>query len=232
MPSLVGSSLMFYHWIVGKGQRHCSGSDRGVILGAEVSNLPGGKVDFFCRMDSDSDSYYVQVLENEKEVEGPLNINVNLNLEESPESPPQGSPSPVPPHPIPVEEPSLGGELRDDGNNFMNCYTQADVLDLKSWAQETRNRLNEEGYVVEAPVISQNFLVFLQENHGKQWELKFLRPAAEPVFEQMTAYVDGYARLTSHNKYLLGGLFETWSVEEKVGKLRLLAESGGLLESD
>ena len=169
-------------------------------------------------------------MENEKEVEGPLNINVDLNLEESPESPPHGSPSPVPPQPIPVEEPSLGWELRDDRNNFMSCYTQADMLELKNWAQETGNRLNGEGYAFEASVIFQNILVFLQEVHGKQWELKFLRPAAETVFEQKMAYADGYARQTSHNEYLLRGLFETRSVEEKVGKLRLLAESGGFLE--
>ena len=48
----------------------------------------------------------------------------------------------------------------------MNLFTQADVVELKNWAQETRNRINEEGYVVEAPAISQNFMVFLQEQYG------------------------------------------------------------------
>ena len=39
------------------------------------------------------------------------------------------------------------------------------------------------GYVVEAPVVSQNFLAYLQEHHGQQSEMKFLRLAAETLFE-------------------------------------------------
>ena len=100
---------------------------------------------------------------------GPLNIQVNLNVEESSESPPPGSPGPVPPQQIPVEEPSPGWELPDDGNNFLNCFTRQDVLDLKNWALETRERLSEEGYVVEAPIIPQNFVRYL-ENYGPQWD--------------------------------------------------------------
>ena len=112
----------------------------------------------------------------------------------------------------------------------MNCYTRTDVLELKSWAQETRSRMSEGGYVVEAPLLSQNFLVYLQGHYGKQWEVKLLQPAAEPFFECSLAYIVGYARLTCYKKYRLRSLFETWAVAERWEKLRMLAESGGFLE--
>ena len=38
-------------------------------------------------------------------------------------------------------------------------------------------------------MLSQNFLAFLIEYHGTQWENKFLRAAAEPLFAQLLAYV-------------------------------------------
>ena len=105
----------------------------------------------------------------------------------------------------------------------MNFYTRADVLELKSWAQETRRRMSEEGYVVETPLLS-------QEHYGEQWEVKFLKPAAEPILECLLAYFVGYARLTSYNKYRLRSIFGTWAVAESWEKLRMLAESGGFLE--
>ena len=185
-------------------------------------------------MDSDSDSFYEESSsDEEQEGTGPININVEVNLEEPPESPPPGPPSPAPapvPQQVPVEEPELGWELPDNGENFLNCFTRQDVLELKNWALETRARLSEEGYVVVAPIISQNFVGYLLENYGPQWELEFLRPAAWPVFERLMAYVVGYAKLTSYNKQLLRGLYYTWSVEERAERLRSLAESGGFLE--
>ena len=84
--------------------------------------------------------------------------------------------------------------------------------------------------MVEAPVLSQNFAGYLLENFGPKWEKDFLRPAAGPLCERMIAYVVDYARLTSYNKQLLRGLYETWSVEERVERLRSLAESGGFPE--
>ena len=154
-----------------------------------------------------------------------------MNLE-SPESPPPQpeAPSPVPPPPIPELELSHGWELPDDGNNFRNYYTRTDVIELKNWGQETRNRVNELGYVVEAPIISQNFSAYLQERHGPQWQAKFLQLAAEPLFERMLAYIVGYAKLTGFNKYRLRSHYETWAVGERTEKLRMLAESGGFPE--
>ena len=80
----------------------------------------------------------------------------------------------------------------------MTCYTRTEVIELKNWAQETRKRMYEEGYVVEARILSQKFSAFFQEHHGPEWEVKFLQPAAEPLFERMLAYIVGYARLTSY----------------------------------
>ena len=90
--------------------------------------------------------------------------------------------------------------------------------------------MSEGGYVVKAPLVSQNFLAYLQERYGEQWEVKFLQPAAEPISECLLAYIVRYARLTSYNKYRLRRLFETWAVVERWEKLRMLAESGGFLE--
>ena len=90
--------------------------------------------------------------------------------------------------------------------------------------------MNEEGYVVEEPILPQNFRAFLVEYHGTHWEIKFLRAAAEPLIAQLMAYVAGYARLTSHNKRISRQSFETWSEAVKREQLRLLAESGGFLE--
>ena len=182
-------------------------------------------------MESDSDSYFEESSDNE-DVGAPLHINVELNLEEPPESPPPGppSPAPVPPAPIPIGEVFPVWELPDDGNNFMNFFTRADVLELKPWSETTRNRRNEEGYVVEEPDLPQNFVAFLIEYHGTQWEVKFLRAATEPLFAQLLSYVAGYARLTSHNKLIFRNNFESWSEEVKREQLRLLAESGGFLE--
>ena len=161
---------------------------------------------------------------------GPLNIQVNVNLQSS-ESPSPGSPSPVLSTPPILEEVlSPGWEIPDNGNNFMNCHTRTDVLELKSWAQDARGRMSKEGYVVEAPFLSQTFLAYQQEHYSQQWEVKFLHPAAEPLLELMLAYIVGYARLTSFNKYHLRSLFETWAVGERAEKLRLLAELGGFLE--
>ena len=184
-------------------------------------------------MDSDNDSYFEESSsEDEQGVAGPLHIQNEVNVGESPESPPPGSPSPAPAPPaaIPVEELFPVWELPDDGNNFMNCYTRTDVLDLKDWSITTRQRRNEEGYVVEEPMLPQNFIAFLIEYHGTHWEVKFLRAAAEPLFAQLLAYIAGYARLTSHNKRIFRQRFGTCSAEVKREQLRLLAESGGFLE--
>ena len=132
-------------------------------------------------MESDNESYYEGSSEAEEEAVEPLQIQGNIN--DSPESPPPGSPSPVPPQQLPVEEPSPGWELPDDGINFLNCFPRQVVVDFKKWALETRERRNEEGYVVEAPVISQNLLGYLFENYGPQWEIEFLRPSAGPILE-------------------------------------------------
>ena len=83
--------------------------------------------------------------------------------------------------------------------------------------------------MVEEPMLSLKFVSFLIEYHGTQWELKFMRAAAEPLFAQLLGYVAGYARLTSHNKKIFRQGFETWSVEVKREQLRLLAESVGFL---
>ena len=181
-------------------------------------------------MDSDSDSYFEESSDSEQEVAAPLKIQVNVNLE-SPESPPPQPGSPlVLPVPIPVGELAPVWELADDGKNFPNYFTRADVLELKNWAIETTARMKEENYVVEAPPVSQSFWAFLQYFHGQQWEVKFLQPAAVPLLDQMLAYITGYARLTSLNKSLLRQHFEDWSFSERTEKLRLLAESGGFLE--
>ena len=128
-----------------------------------------------------------------------------------------------------MEDPLTGWELPDDGNNFLNCFTRQDVVDLRNWALETSWRLNKEVYVVEAPVLSQNFVGYLLENYGPQWEKEFFRLDIGPLFEGMISYVVGYARLTNYHKQLLRGLYETWSVEERLERLRSLAESGGFL---
>ena len=114
-------------------------------------------------MDSDSDSYFDEISsEAEEEVAGPLHVSSEINLEESPESPSPGSPSPVLPlQPFPVGELSPAWELPDDRTIFPNYYTRSDVLGLKPWALEMRNRRNKEGYMVEKTVLAQNFVVFL-----------------------------------------------------------------------
>jgi len=152
-------------------------------------------------MDSDND-YFEESSSEEEQEAGPLHINLEVNLEEAPESPPPGppSPAPAPVAQIPVDNVAFVWELPDDGTNFINFYSRADVLELKAWSITTRQRRNEEGYVVEEPMLPQNFVEFLVEYHGTQWEVKFLRAAAEPLFAQMLAYIAGYARLTSHNK--------------------------------
>ena len=182
-------------------------------------------------MESDSDSYFEESSDNE-EVAALLHINLELNLEDSPESEPPGAPypAPAPPAPIPVGELFSVWELPDDGTNFNIFFTRADVLKLKHWAAITRQRRNEEGYVVEEPLLPQNFREFLVEYHGTQWEIKFLQAATEPLVAQFLAHVAGYARLTSHNKRIFRQSFETCSVAVKREQLRLLAESDGFLE--
>ena len=181
-------------------------------------------------MESDNDSFYEEESENEQEVAGSKNINVNVNLEESPEWPPPGPPSPVLPQPIPLVELPPVWELPDNGTNVLNFYTRTDNTELKNWVEVTRERINEEGYFVEELMISQNLAAFLQQYYGHQWELKFLRPSAEVIFEQLFAYIKGYAKLTSLNRRLLREQFESWPMGEKTKQLRLLAESGGFLE--
>ena len=182
-------------------------------------------------MDSDND-YFEESSSDEEQAAGPLHIILEVNLEEAPESPPPGPPSPAPvlPEPMPVDNVAFVWELPDDGSNFINYFDRNDVLELRNWANETRIRMNEEGYVVGAPMVSQSFWAFLRFFHGEQWEIKFLKPAAEPLFDQLLAYIAGYARLTSLNRNLLSRSFEGWSASEKAGNLRMLAESGGFLE--
>ena len=108
----------------------------------------------------------------------------------------------------------------------MDFLTRADVLDLKHWSVTTRQRRNEEGYMVEEPLLSQNIIAFLIEYRGTQWEVKFLRTAAEPMFAQMLAYTAGGARLTSRNKRIFRQWFGTLSAEVKREQLRLFGKSG------
>ena len=172
-------------------------------------------------MDSDSDSYYEEISDKEQEVAGPLHINVEVNLEEAPELPPPGPPSPAPvPVQLPVENIAFVWELPDDGTNFVNYFDRNDVLELRNWANETRARMSEESYVVGAPMVSQSFGAFLRYFHGEQWEIKFLKSAAEPLFDQLLAYISGYARMTSLNKSLLRRSFEGWLASEKLENLR------------
>ena len=137
---------------------------------------------------------------------------MNVSLEESP---PPGPPSPVLPQPIPLGELSPVWELPDNGTNFLNFYTRTDIVELKNWAEVTRERSNEEGYFVEEPMISQNSGAFLQQYYGHQWEVKFLRPSAEVFFEELFAYIKRYAKLTSLNRRLLRQQFESWPMGEK-----------------
>ena len=181
-------------------------------------------------MDSDSDSFYEEESENEQEAAGPINISVNVNLEESPESPPPGPASPMLPQPIPLGEVALVWELPGNGTNFLNFYTRTDIRELRNWAEVVRECINEEGYFVEQPMISQNLAALLQLYYDHQWELKFLRPLAEVIFEQLLAYIKRYAKLTSLNRRLLRQHFKTWPMGEKTKQLRLLAESGSFLE--
>ena len=181
-------------------------------------------------MESDSDSFYEEGSDNEQGVAGPININLNVNLEESPESPPPGPPSPVLPQAIPLVEPAPVWELPDNGTNFLNYYTRTDIIELKNWAETSRERINEEEYVVEQPTISPNLVAFLQQFYGHQWELECLRSSADVIFEKLVAYFKGYAKLTSLNRRLLRQQFESWPMGEKTKQLRLLAESGGFLE--
>ena len=161
---------------------------------------------------------------------GSLNIQVNVNVGESPESPPPWSPSPVLPQPIPLGELSRVWELPDDGTNFLNYYTPADIIELKTSAQVTRDRINEEVYFVKEPTALQRMAAFLRQNYGPQWEWEFLRPSTEVIFEKLLGYIAGYSRLTSLNRRLPRQQFESWTVEEKAKQLRVLAESGGFLE--
>ena len=181
-------------------------------------------------MESDSDSYFEES-SSDGEQEGALHLNVEVNIEESHESPPpQPESPPILPQPVPVGEFAPVGELPDDGTNFLNYFTRTDVLELKSWAVETRARINEDNYVVESPVVPQSYWAFLQHFHGQQCEAKFLQPAAGPLFDQMLAYIAGYAQLTNLYKSLFRQYFEGWSAAERAENLRLLAESGGFLE--
>ena len=125
---------------------------------------------------------------------GPLHVKVEVNIAAAPESPPPqpGSP-PILPPPVPVGELAPVWELPDDGINFLNYFTRADVLELKNWAVETRARINEENFVVESPVVSQGYWAFLQHFHGQQWETKVLQPTAGPLSDQMLAYFARYA---------------------------------------
>ena len=165
-------------------------------------------------MESDSDSYFEESSsEDEQGMAGLLHVNVDVIIEEVPESPPPGPPSPapapVPPAPIPFGELFPIWELPDDGTNFINFFNRADVLELRHWATVTRQRRSEEGYVVEEPLIPENFRAFLVEYNCTQREIKFLGAAAEPLFAQLLDYVAGYARLTSHNKRIFRQSFET-----------------------
>ena len=120
-------------------------------------------------MESDNDSYFEESSsEDEQEVAGPLHIKVEVNLEESPQSPEAGPPSPVLPATNPVGNLAPVWELPDDGTNLLNYYNRNDELELKNWATETRARMSEEGYVVEAPMVSPTFWAFLQYFHGQQ----------------------------------------------------------------
>ena len=115
-------------------------------------------------MNSDSDSYFEEnSSEDEDEFAGPLHVGLENNLEESPEPPPPGFLSPVlPPQPIAVGGLFPVWDLPDDGFNFVNFHTKADVLALKQGAQETRSGRNEKSNSVEEPVLAQNFVALLQ----------------------------------------------------------------------
>ena len=161
---------------------------------------------------------------------GPLNLQVNVNIGESPESPPPRSPSPVLPQPIPLWELAPVWELPDDGTNFLNYYTRADIVELNIWAQVSRDRINEEGYIVDEPIVSQSLAAFLRPNYAPQWEWKLLRLSAELISEKLLGYIAGYSKLTGFNWRLMRQQFENWTEEEKPNQLQLLAESGGFLE--
>ena len=79
-------------------------------------------------------------------------------------------------------------------------------------------------------MLHQNFVAFSIEYHGTEWEVKFLRAAAEPLIAQLLSYVAGYTRLTSHKKRVFRQWIGTWSAEVNREQLRLLVESSGFFE--
>ena len=114
-------------------------------------------------------------------------MQVEVNIGVSPESPPPGSPAPTLPPPIPLGELAQVWELPDDGTNFLNFYIRAVIVELKNWAQVTRERTNEEVYFIEDPMVSQSLAGFLRQNYGPQWEWKLLQPSVEVIFEKLLA---------------------------------------------
>ena len=104
---------------------------------------------------------------------------------------------------MPLGVPAQVWELPDDGTNFFNFYTRADIVELRGWAQVSRERRNEEGYFIEEPMVSQSLAGFLREISGPQWEWKLLQPSADVIFEKLSAYIAGYARLMGFNGRLL-----------------------------
>ena len=139
----------------------------------------------FCRIDSEIDSYFEERSSDaEEKAVGPFHVDLEINLEESPESLPPSSLSPVvPPQSISVGELSPVWELPNNETNIVKSYTKVGVLALKTWVQETRSRRNKEGYLEEEPVLAPNFVAFLREHHGPQWEFRFLQAAAEQLSE-------------------------------------------------
>ena len=137
-------------------------------------------------------------------------MNVNVNLEDSPESPPPGPASPVLPQLIPLGVLPPVWKFPDNVTNFLKFYTRTDFIELWDWAEVTRERSNEDRYFVEQPMMSQNLAAYLQQYYGHQWELNFLRPSAEVIFEQLLAYIKGHAKLTSLSRRLLRQQFNSW----------------------
>ena len=171
-----------------------------------------------------------RVLPTNKRRRGPLNIQVEVNFVESLELPPPGTPAPVLPPPNPLGELAQVWELPDDGTNILNFYTRADIVELRNWAQVTRERRKEKIYFIEEPMVSQSWQDSCEKNFGPQWEWKPLQPSADLIFEKLLAYDAGYARLTGFNRRPLRRQFVGWSAEEKSYQLKLLAESGAFLE--
>ena len=117
----------------------------------------------------------------------------------------------------------------EDNDNFLGLYYWVDVEALDEWATVEILMSGNIGFVVQEPVVTDDFKQFLITMYGSNWEKRVLSNQTM-IIGQLYVLITGYSKVTSRLKQAWLAQFDSWTPSQLRAQIEGLVESGGFLE--